>query len=513
LEILLVDDDETLRQSLQLLLQAEGYSIAVASSGEEALEQARLRYFDLVLCDVRMPGIDGIETIKQLKDSISDAHFVVMTGYASEDAPVQALRLGVDDYLHKPFDIPIFLEKLRALARRRKLAAQKSSLNLWRFVDSLKEHFPAHALRSEPVEEKGQEWGQRLSLSQDSMEALRLAAWLHPLSQGLKEAAQAESSDSESDEPTDRIAQILSNMATPSTDDKVADILRAAVAVATGASVPTDIHTELQSVLEDLSVTCEDDEDESESESSHPLKVTTLGRFEVKINNQIVDRKAWQSANARWIFVYLLSRRGQSVPEDRLAELFWPGSPTKKAHRALVSSVHRARKALQDPELLVRYDKSYGISRDCEFWLDSDQLLSHYKEGTRNFYQGNTDQAITALEKALALYQGPFLPNCHDVWCHRIRADIRMKTVDAAEKVAQLLLDSDPVRSEAWCRKAISMESTSEPAWSTLFRALARQGRRAEVETAYRQCVDTLEEELQLNPGASLRQSYEESLN
>jgi len=508
LDILLVDDDETLRQSLELLFTTEGYSVQVAADGEKALEQARLHYFDVVLCDVRMPGIDGLETIRQLKESVSDAHFIVMTGYASEDAPIQALRLGVDDYFTKPFDIPLFLEKLRGIARRRKSASQQSGLNLWSFVNSTKEHFRAHAERCEAVEEKCEEWGNALDLEPEDLEVMRLAAWLHPLSQGVEGA----NSDTEkaSLEVTDRVAQLLSRVATSPSQDKLADILRAAVSVITGSGLPQGLQPELASLIkEDLTTPLDVSES---SEPSHLLQVKTMGNFEVRVNGQLIERKAWQSANAKWLFVYLLSRNGQSVPEDRLAELFWPGSPPKKAHRALVSSVHRARKALNNPDLLVRYDKSYGIERGCDYWLDSEELIKHYKEGSRHFYRENKEAAVESLEAVLELYRGPYLPNCQDTWCQSLRSDIRMKVVDSAEKLAQIFLETNPSRSEQYCRKAIQLESTSEPAWSTLFRALAGQGRRCEVETAYRKCVEALQEELQLKPGISLRQAYEECL-
>ena len=207
-----------------------------------------------------------------------------------------------------------------------------------------------------------------------------------------------------------------------------------------------------------------------------------------------------------------MQRGGQSVPEDRLAEVFWPGSPPSKAHRALVSSIHRARKALGEQELLVRYDRSYGISRDCSYQLDSQRLLESYKEGTKHFYHNNPETALRCFREVLALYQGPYLPDCQDEWCEKQRSDLKLKAVDAAEKAAGLLLEENPSQSEQYCRRALELEPSSEPAWATLLRALAAQNRRNEVESAFRECTKVLLEELQLKPGSSLRQSYQESL-
>ena len=506
MNILLVDDDETLRESLNLLLENEGYTISVAASGEEALEKAALEYFDLVLCDVRLAGIDGLETIERLKEKVADAYFVVMTGYASDDAPIKALKLGVDDYLTKPFDIPLFLEKLRGVARRRKKAQKAASLGLGQLVASLRDFYPEFSSQCEKVEERTLGLAESLKLSAEQRETLLLGSWLHPLGSVPPEK---ETEGPEVTAPTDQLVTLLREFARPSSGELLAGVLRAAVSVAQGEPVAGELHQEVLSALKAQGVT---PSAADESQPTNRLVVKTLGQLEIRLSGEVVDRKAWQSSNAKWLFVYLLTRGCQSVPEGRLAEQFWPGSPAKKAHRALVSSVHRARKALDDPELLARYDKSYGIKRDCDYWLDSEEMVNAYKEGTLQFYRQNNELATTHLNRVLELYKGDFIPSCADSWAVRIREDLKMKAVDAAEKLAQLELSTDPARSEQWCRKAISLEPTSEPAWATLFRALAGQGRRHDVETAFKECSQTLKEELSLSPGARLMQSYEESL-
>ena len=513
MDILLVDDDDTLRQSLLMLLQSEGYTVSEASHGQEAIDKAREHYFDLVLCDVRMPGIDGIETINQLKESIADAHFIVMTGYASEDAPIKALRLGVDDYISKPFDIPTFLEKLRALARRRKKTSQKTAWSLGSFIASLKEHVPELAEHHQDIEEKCSQWSRALKIPQESQELLRMACWYYPLCQRLdpSQTLPKENAGDENSGPTDDLALLLRRVSLEADPDPVVDILRALIPGNTPLKAES-LDPRVQELLKNDSPPSPASAPPIDTQQQYDLEVTTLGRLSVKVKGKVLDRKSWQSANARWLFIYLLQRGGQSVPEDRLAETFWPGSPASKAHRALVSSIHRARKALGEQEFLVRYDRSYGISRDCSYRLDSQRLLDRYKEGTKHFYHNNLETALNCFQEVLNLYQGPYLPDCHDEWCVKQRAELKLKAVDAAEKAAYLLLERNPSQSEHYCRRAIELEPSSEPAWATLLRALAAQNRRSEVETAYRECVKVLLEQLQLRPGSSLRQSYQESL-
>ena len=506
MDILLVDDDETLRQSLVMLLQSEGHSVTEAADGEKALEKARMHYFDLVLCDVRMPGIDGIETISRLRDSIADAHFVVMTGYASEEAPIKALRLGVDDYLTKPFDIPVFLEKLRALARRRKKIRSDSELSLWKLVSSLRELVPSAAERSQPVEDKVSALAEALELSEEQQQLLCLASWLFPLTEGLK--ASNEEQEWEASTPAEELVRLLKHASLDLGAERTADVLKAALAATGQKESPGELHPDVAQLVErDLSPASVPS---SQGEERYDVEARTLGGLSLKVKGEVVSRKAWQSANARYLFIYLLSRGGQSVPEDRLAQIFWPGSPARKAHRALVSSVHRARKALGESELLVRYDRSYGIDRECDYWLDSEELTEAYQVGTRHYYQKNMEKALTQFERVLELYQGPYLPDCHDEWAGKIRESLRLKAVDAAEKGAEILLDSNPARSEEWCRKAVSWEPTSEPGWATLIRALSNQSRRKEVEKAYEDCAKVLREELGLKPGAAVQDVYDE---
>jgi two-component SAPR family response regulator len=119
--VLVVDDDELVLESLELEAVDAGFRVACAVSGPQALELARVNHFDAVVCDIRMPGMNGLEVIEHLKRLQPYIRTMVITGYASPDTPVRALKMRVDDYLLKPFDGPTFLASLRGVLDRNRL--------------------------------------------------------------------------------------------------------------------------------------------------------------------------------------------------------------------------------------------------------------------------------------------------------------------------------------------------------------------------------------------------------
>ena len=115
--ILVVDDDPQIRRTMKAALTSHGYEVSDARSGEEALEKLRLDSYDLVLLDMNMPGIGGIETCRMIHDG-SDIATIMLTVRNSERDKVEALDAGADDYVTKPFSTPELLARIRALLRR-----------------------------------------------------------------------------------------------------------------------------------------------------------------------------------------------------------------------------------------------------------------------------------------------------------------------------------------------------------------------------------------------------------
>ena len=124
--ILVVDDEVNIRNALVTMLEKKGHQVRGVGTGEEALEQLEAATVDLVITDLRMPGIGGMEFLRRLKDSRPDTDVVVMTAYGSIDTAVEAMRYGAYDYLTKPIDrerFPVVIDKAlerHALARENK---------------------------------------------------------------------------------------------------------------------------------------------------------------------------------------------------------------------------------------------------------------------------------------------------------------------------------------------------------------------------------------------------------
>lgn len=119
--ILLVDDDRAFRVATLALLEDHGFSASVATNGEEAKRALSEKDFDLVLTDLVMPGFNGIELLKHIRDSYSGLTVIMVTGFASVGTAVEAMRLGARDYVTKPCDNDELLIKIqRALDERQK---------------------------------------------------------------------------------------------------------------------------------------------------------------------------------------------------------------------------------------------------------------------------------------------------------------------------------------------------------------------------------------------------------
>ena len=115
--IMLVDDEESIQKLLTYPLQREGYRVVQARDGEEALKRFAAEPFDLVVLDVMLPKLDGLEVCKQLRAS-SFVPIIMLTARDDEVDKVLGLELGADDYITKPFSIREFRSRVRALLRR-----------------------------------------------------------------------------------------------------------------------------------------------------------------------------------------------------------------------------------------------------------------------------------------------------------------------------------------------------------------------------------------------------------
>ena len=103
--ILIVDDEPSLRETLADLLEDDGYEVATAASGEVAIEMCSAHRYDVILMDVRMPGIDGVEAFRRIRRHQPDVRVIIMTAYSTEELEQQALAEGALAFLPKPLEI------------------------------------------------------------------------------------------------------------------------------------------------------------------------------------------------------------------------------------------------------------------------------------------------------------------------------------------------------------------------------------------------------------------------
>ncbi len=143
MRILVVEDERDVRELMLLHLKREGYDVFAAEEGEEAFRKLSSENFDLVLLDWMLPGISGLEICKRLRARSHEIPVLMVTARADSADIVLGLEMGADDYITKPFDIPVLLARVHALSRRSRTSSfggQGSPLQ----IGELRVDVPAH---------------------------------------------------------------------------------------------------------------------------------------------------------------------------------------------------------------------------------------------------------------------------------------------------------------------------------------------------------------------------------
>jgi len=127
--ILVVDDDDTIRTTMKAILQDEGYTVDLASTGKEAIQKSQENNYNIALLDIRLPDMEGVELLKLLKDGVPRTRKIMVTGYPSLQNAISALNKNADAYLLKPVDVEKLLntvkQQLEAQENERKFSEQK----------------------------------------------------------------------------------------------------------------------------------------------------------------------------------------------------------------------------------------------------------------------------------------------------------------------------------------------------------------------------------------------------
>jgi two-component system, NtrC family, response regulator PilR len=127
-KILVVDDEQSLREVLSIMLKRAGYAVTSATDGEEAVELLQKEIYDLVITDLRMPKIDGMEVLKAVKSASPETVVLIITAFASADSAVEAMKQGAYDYLTKPFQVDEVQLIIRNALEKRRLTTENMLL-------------------------------------------------------------------------------------------------------------------------------------------------------------------------------------------------------------------------------------------------------------------------------------------------------------------------------------------------------------------------------------------------
>jgi len=117
--ILIVDDEESLRMSLKFKLKSAGFDVDVAVDGEEALNRLKSKQVDVVLLDINMPRMSGIEALTRIRQDFPQTEAIMLTGFADFSTAIECLKMGARDYLVKPVDTTELVTRVRSLIRSR----------------------------------------------------------------------------------------------------------------------------------------------------------------------------------------------------------------------------------------------------------------------------------------------------------------------------------------------------------------------------------------------------------
>ncbi len=126
-KVMLVDDEFEFIDLMSQRLETRGLKVTTVTSGEEALATIEDHNIDVAVVDFAMPGINGIETLKQIKEKRADIEVIMLTGQGTIQSGIEAMKYGAIDFLEKPVDLNILMEKIRLAKKQRMLTLEKKS--------------------------------------------------------------------------------------------------------------------------------------------------------------------------------------------------------------------------------------------------------------------------------------------------------------------------------------------------------------------------------------------------
>ena len=149
--ILVIDDEESVRKSLALVLKDEGYSVDVAENGQEAIKKSSANFYNLALVDIRLPDMDGISLLTQMRETVPKMIKIIVTGYPSLDNSIEAVNQGADGYIVKPFKMEDLLSKIKEHLKKQQEAKKFSEEKVKEFIEArAEEHESKTSVKHRP---------------------------------------------------------------------------------------------------------------------------------------------------------------------------------------------------------------------------------------------------------------------------------------------------------------------------------------------------------------------------
>jgi DNA-binding NtrC family response regulator len=128
MHVLLIDDEQAIREIMTMRMKLRDIEVTACASAEEAMPRIEKERFDAIILDIMLPGMDGIRALKEILNRKTDLLVILLTGHATIEMCVEAMKLGAADFIEKPVDIDTLCEKIReALARRMKPDPEKAT--------------------------------------------------------------------------------------------------------------------------------------------------------------------------------------------------------------------------------------------------------------------------------------------------------------------------------------------------------------------------------------------------
>jgi len=139
--ILVIDDDATVRRSLEAVLKEDGYEVDVAENGKEAIAKSKAKLYNLALVDLRLPDMDGIELLTAMREAVPKMAKIIITGYPSLENAIEAVNRSAEGYIVKPYIMEDLLRKIKEQLQKQQEAKKYSEEKVKEFIEARAEEY------------------------------------------------------------------------------------------------------------------------------------------------------------------------------------------------------------------------------------------------------------------------------------------------------------------------------------------------------------------------------------